>query len=145
MTRTTSSYVKKSNLERGIEYDFKVVPYYASSTRSTATKYLSDNFNETTESILTLTKISAPVITAGDAGKVIVSWTNVNGADGVQISKSTSKTRTSYVTKETEPEQTELTVTATAGKKYYYKVRAYKIVNGTKIYTPWSKTVSYKR
>ena len=30
--------------------------------------------------------------------------------------------------------------TLKGGKKYYVKIRTYKIVNGTKHYSPWSKT-----
>ena len=29
------------------------------------------------------------------------------------------------------------------GKKYYVKLRAYKTVNGTKIYGPWSTAVTF--
>lgn len=36
-------------------------------------------------------------------------------------------------------------VRAIKGKGYYYKVRAYKEVNGRKIYGPWSNVKYYKR
>ena len=36
-------------------------------------------------------------------------------------------------------------IAATKGKTYYYKVRAYKVVDGKKVYGPWSDVKSFKR
>ena len=74
--------------------------------------------------------------------KVKLSWKKVSGAVGYQISKSTSKKGTKIVATVS---GTSKTLTATKGKTYYYKVRAYKVVNGKKVYGSWSTVKSYKR
>ena len=74
--------------------------------------------------------------------KVKLSWKKVSGAVGYQISKSTSKKGTKIVATVS---GTSKTLTATKGKTYYYKVRAYKEVNGKKVYGSWSTVKSYKR
>ena len=74
-----------------------------------------------------------------------VSWSGINGESGYQVYKM-KKVGTSYVKVSAyKTAKTYVTASATKGKTYYYKVRAYKDVNGTKIYTPWSKAIAYKR
>ena len=78
--------------------------------------------------------------------KVKVSWTNISGETGYQISKMTKKSATQkkpLTYKTTSGKYKKLS--ATKGKTYYYKVRAYKTVDGKKIYGPWSTAVKYKR
>ena len=142
--RTTNSSLKtgdKVNLSDGSKYYFKVVPYYKSSsgTRYSALKY-------TTNSVYTLKKLSTPTVKKSDS-KVKVVWNNISGETGYQISKSTSSTKTNIVLTKKTTSGTSATISATKGKKYYYKVRAYKVIDdkGTKVYGPWSKVASFKR
>lgn len=81
---TTDTYYKKSNLSDGAKYYFRVVPYYQ----------LGDEKYESTEGITktatTLKKVSGvSVKTSGS--KVKISWKNISGESGYQISQSTSK------------------------------------------------------
>ena len=72
-----------------------------------------------------------------------VSWGKVGGASGYQIYRATSLTETYKLVKTT----TAITYTngnLTTGKTYYYKVRAYRIVSGKKIYGPYSDIISAK-
>ena len=138
LTRTTKLSVKKGNLSDGVQYKFKVVPYY----KSGKTYYESTAFKEV--SIYTLKKLNTPVVTKSGS-KVKVSWNNIDGETGYQISKATKSGKTSIVATYKTTKGTYKTLTAKKGTKYYYKVRAYKQVGKTKIYGPWSKVKAYKR
>ena len=85
-----------------------------------------------------------PVVTKSGS-KVKVSWKNIAGETGYQISKATKSGKTSIVATYKTTKGTYKMLTAKKGTKYYYKVRAYKQVGKTKIYGPWSKVKSYKR
>lgn len=102
-------------------------------------------YNEgVTCSIYTLKKVSGVKIVKSGS-KVKVSWTNIPGETGYQISQSTDKNGTNIVATYKTTTGTYKTISATKGKTYYYKVRAYKVVNGKKIYAPWSTAVKYVR
>ena len=134
---TTSRSLKKGNLADGIKYDFKVVPY---KTISKNKCYSSGK----TSSVYTLKKISTPTVTKYSSGKVRVSWTNIAGESGYQISKSTKKSRTSIASTYKTTSGKSKVIKAKRNKTYYYKVRAYRTVSGKKVYGPWSRVVSYK-
>ena len=137
---SNTSYTMK-DLFDGVKYSFKVVPYYK--TSSGTTKYYS-TAQYKTASAYTLKKLSAPTLSKSGE-KVKVKWTNINGESGYQISKSTSKTGTSILNISIKADTTSKTVSAIKGKTYYYKVRAYKLVDGKKIYAPWSAVKAFKR
>lgn len=133
-----TSYTKK-NLSDGVKYTFKVIPYY----ESDSTKLYSAK-NYKTASVYTLKKLAAPTVSKSGT-KVKVKWKNINGETGYQISKSTKKSGTNIVSTYKTTSGTYKKVSATKGKNYYYKVRAYKVVNGKKIYGPWSSVKVFKR
>lgn len=134
---TTGTSVKLANLSDGVKYDIKVVTY------KTKSGYKCYNAGKTT-SIYTLKTV--PGVKAVKSGtKVKVSWTNISGETGYQISKSTKKSGTSVVATYKTTSGKSKTISATKGKTYYYKVRAYKVVDGKKIYGPWSSVIKYKR
>ncbi len=135
---TKSTSMKIANLADGKKYTFKVVPctyvngsYFADSSYKTAYTY-------------TLKKMATPKVAKYNNGKVKVSFTNIAGESGYQISKSTTKTGTSIVSTYATTSGKSKVVSATKGKTYYYKIRAYKVVNGKKIYGPWSSVKTYK-
>ncbi|MFD4706060.1 Ig-like domain-containing protein [Gottfriedia sp. NPDC058432] len=78
--------------------------------------------------------------------KIKVSWNNVPGASGYEIFQSTSSTGIySWVGNIQNGNILNFTNSGlTTGKMYYYKVKAYRIVNGTYIYTSFTKNTSAK-
>ncbi len=72
--------------------------------------------------------------------KIKVSWDKMNGVDGYQVYRSTSKNGTykrAYSTADSD-KNWYINTNRTTGKTYYYKVRGYKEINGKKVYTKFS-------
>ena len=129
--------LKTGKLASGTKYYFQITP-----VKTIKGKWC---FGEsTTCSIYTLKKVDGVNVTKTGA-KVKVSWENIAGESGYQISQSTSKTKTKIVATYSTSSGKSKVLKATKNKKYYYKVRAYKKVGKTKIYGPWSKVKAYKR
>ena len=130
--------VIKNNLKAGVKYRFKIIPYFQSGEKT----YLSTTCKIVSRT--TLQKITdVQVVKSGK--KVKVSWNNIDGESGYQIS----------VTKKKKASQKEpLTVKSTTAKSkklevkdkktYYYRVRAYKMVDGKMVLGPWSDPVAFK-
>ena len=75
--------------------------------------------------------------------KIKVSWGSVSGASGYAVYRATSKTG-SYTKVTTTTSKSYTNTGLTSGKTYYYKVRAYRTVNGAKVYGRYSSIVSAK-
>lgn len=119
-------YAKIKTNNPGSKYDFRVKPYIINDGKTT-------KGTGKTVSTYTLKKMKAPKITKISSSKIRISYIKINGASGYEISKSTKKTGTNVVSK----------ITVKKGVKYYYKVRAYKIVDGNKIKGLWSNVTAY--
>ena len=74
---------------------------------------------------------------------VKLSWNSVLGATGYEVYRSTSKTGT-YTKLTTVTNTTYTNRKLSENKTYYYKVRAYRIVNGTKVYGSYSNILTTK-
>lgn len=137
----TGTACKVTNLATGTKFDYKVVPYYQPS--GTNTKYYQSS-NAKTVSVTTLKQISTPTVVKSGT-KVKVSWNNISGETGYQISQSTSKNGVKVVTTYKTTTGKSKTISAKKRKTLYYRVRAYKQVGSTKIYGPWSAARAFKR
>ncbi|TWT03662.1 S8 family serine peptidase [Planomicrobium sp. CPCC 101079] len=129
-----------SSLTTGKTYYYKVRAYRTISGKKVYGSYTSIASGKTA--------VSAVAIKATSAGydKNKISWAKVNGASGYAIYQSTSKNGT-YSNIKTIGNGNILSYTKTrltTGKKYYYKVRAFRLVNGKRYYGPYSIIASAK-
>ncbi len=132
--KTTYAYIK--GLSKGTKYNVKVIAYAPNGKKSSFSSV---------KSATTLKQVKQYKVKKSSSKKVKVSWVNIAGETGYQISRSVKKTGTNIVStvKGTSVKSKVLTVPK-KGKTYYYKVRAYKLVNGVKVCGPWSKVYSKK-
>lgn len=89
-------------------------------------------------------KITGVKAVASKDGSVTIKWSDKTYADGYLIYKSTSKTK-GFKKISTVPSSKSKIVNKKGlktGKRYYYKVRGYVEINGKKVYTKYSSTVS---
>ncbi|GGB42459.1 InlB B-repeat-containing protein [Fictibacillus barbaricus] len=92
--------------------------------------------------------VTPATISASSAGysRIKVSWSKVTGATGYELYRSTSPTGT-YTKAATLTSGATISYInggLTTGKVYYYKVRAYRLIDGIKVYSSHSKVVSAK-
>ncbi|MGE8204612.1 InlB B-repeat-containing protein [Heyndrickxia sp. NPDC080065] len=85
-------------------------------------------------------------VTSSGYNKLKVYWKKVSGATGYEIYRATSKTGTySKITAITSGSTIDyLNSNLTTRKTYYYKIRAYRTIDGTKAYSSYSSIVSGK-
>lgn len=134
-TTESTSYTVK-NLSKATEYKFRV---RASAEISGKTYY-----SAYWKVIYTATKPGSTTLkaTAGTR-KVTLSWNKVTGADGYVIYRATSKNGTYNKVTSVKSSTTKYTNTGlTAGKMYYYKVRAYVKTDNGYVYGAYSSVKS---
>lgn len=137
---TTSSLSKTiSGLTPYKTYDFSVRGYkYINGEKTYGSWSSSKNIKAT------FTKPKTPVISSlksGSKGKVTVKWKKIDYAKGYQVGYRKGSGSYKYVT------CTSLSKTVSklkSKKKYSFRVRAYKTVNGKKKYGNWSKVKTIK-
>lgn len=135
---TKNNSLKITGLKAGTTYKFKVRAYKTVSNK----KY----YGVISSTLTTGTKTKTPTarVKAGKK-KATISWKKVSGATGYQVQMSTKKNRGYKTIKTTKGKTVSYTKTKLKkGKRYYFKVRTYKTINGKKIYSSYSKIVSVK-
>lgn len=139
-TTAKTEYTAKK-LGSGKNYQFKVRPYGLCGTTKV--------YGEYSSIIKTATKPVAPAIKKlkKKGSTITVTWKKaISGANGYEIAISNSK-KSGYVVKTTikkAKSKTGKVKKLVKKKTYYVKVRAYKVVNGQKIYSAYSKPKKIK-
>ncbi|MBR2893348.1 MAG: fibronectin type III domain-containing protein [Clostridia bacterium] len=134
----TKNTLKIEKLKAGTAYKYKVKAY---------TKDDGTIWGDSSKVFETATKCKTPSITklTTTKGKASFTWSNVSGESGYQVYYSTKKDSdykkvTSYKTNVVKGSKTKLK----SGKKYYFKVRAYKKTASGTVYSAWSAVKSVK-
>ena len=113
-------------------------------TTANRTQQTTQTINAGTQIIVGKGKIKSAVKKAS-AKKVVIKLKKVRGASGYEVKVSTSKKFAKKTTKTVDAKKLSVTVKKLQpNKKYFAKVRAYVIVNGTKVYGKYSKAVKIK-
>ena len=134
---TSGVSYKIKDLDEGIKYTFKVVPVYMTNDTVAATG------GSKTVTAYTLKQMEAPIVEYYSSTKVIVSWDNINGESGYQISRSTDEEGTNIVSTCATTTGESKILSVKKDTTYYYKLRVYKTVNGKKVYGPWSDVTEF--
>ncbi len=90
-----------------------------------------------------LTKAKIATVKSDSKRCVKITWNKVKTAKGYQIKYSTKKNMTGAKTVTSSALSKKITKLK-SGKKYYFKVRAYKSVDGSRVYGSWSSVKSVK-
>ena len=135
---TSGSSIKKANLTDGAGYYFRVTPYVKVNGKTYS------GTSKASSIVYTLKKLNTPSVKKSSKQYVKISWKNISGESGYQIARSSYKTKKFSVVKTVSYKYSSCKLKASANKTYYYKIRAYKTVNGDKIFGPWSSVRAYK-
>ena len=134
--KNTTEY-RVTKLKAGTSYKFAVQAYYKDGNGKVY-------FSDSKKAIATATEPVVPTVSLKLSGKTaIISWDKCTGADGYQVYYSTSKGGEYKKLKST----TALSLKKSglkSGKKYYFKVRAYKKTSSATVFGGFSKVKSVK-
>ena len=137
--KTTSTSCKVTGLKTSNNYMFKVIEYLKVNGKEYNGKESVVFKAGTSTKVPTINKLYTK------KKKVTINWKKVSGASGYEVYMKTSskgsykkiKTATSKTTKYTKSKLKK-------GKKCWFKIRTYRVVNGKKVYSPYSKVKSIK-
>lgn len=124
----------------GSTYYYRVRAYTPAYNEETSSEYtLFSNTSNYKYAKATLAKPTIKYITAGKR-KATVKWSRITGASGYKIYRSVRKS-SGYTAVKTITKGSTVSYTnyyLTKGKRYYYKIRAYRTVNGKKVFSSYS-------
>lgn len=141
ITNPNTNTCKVTGLASNSKYNFKVRAYQIDDSEKTYAP-----FGTVVSQYTSIAKSNLNSAKSTSKKKIKASWSKVGGASGYQVMWSTYKNFSkNYKTKSVKSKYSSKTVTTAQSKKtYYVRVRAYKTVNGKKVYSPWSNTKKVK-
>jgi uncharacterized repeat protein (TIGR02543 family) len=137
-TSTTSTSFTNKGLTAGFTYFYKVRAY-----KSVGIAKIYGSYSTVVSAISIPATPANFTVSRINWTSIKLSYSGVSGASAFQVYQATSTTGSYHLLKDT----TSLYYTnkgLTKGKTYYYKVRAYKIIEGIKVYSKWSGVKSVK-
>lgn len=141
ITNPNTNTCKVTGLASNKKYDFKVRAYQIDDSEKTYAP-----FGAVVSQYTSIAKPKLNSAKSTSKKKIKASWSKVGGASGYQVMWSTYKNFSkNYKTKSVKAKYRSKTVTTAQSKKIYYvRVRAYKTINGKKVYSQWSSTKKVK-
>lgn len=141
ITNPNTNTCKVTGLASNKKYDFKVRAYQIDDSEKTYAP-----FGAVVSQYTSIAKPKLNSAKSTSKKKIKASWSKVGGASGYQVMWSTYKNFSkNYKTKSVKAKYSSKTVTTAQSKKtYYVRVRAYKAINGKKVYSQWSNTKKVK-
>lgn len=139
-TTDPTAYYTNTGLNTGTTYYYKIQTYF---TFDNGEK-IYGAFSPVVSAKPVLAVPASPKAASASYSSIKTSWTAVSGASGYEVSRATSSTGTYSVVGNTTT-ATSLTNTGlSTNKVYYYKIRAYRMVGTTKVYSGYTTVVSAK-
>lgn len=138
ITKNSTLNYTDSNLSSNKKYYYKIKSF-KTSEKEKYYSYYSNVINGETKLSTPSVKLSTP-----KSKSIKVSWNKISGAKGYEVYRATSKN--GEYSKTTTSNLSYTSKNLTKNKAYYYKVRAYKVVNNNKFYSSYSsiKSISAK-
>ena len=138
---------KGNTLKKDTDYTVKYASGRKNPGKYTVTVTFKGKYEGTKKLTFTIKPAKAALskVTAGSK-QATVAWKTVTGATGYEVQYSTSSKLRSAKTATVKKGSTKKTTIKklTKGKKYYFRVRAYKTIDGKKVYGAWSSVKSVK-
>lgn len=141
ITNPNTNTCKVTGLASNKKYYFKVRAYQIDDSEKTYAP-----FGAVVSQYTSIAKPKLNSAKSTSKKKIKASWSKVGGASGYQVMWSTYKNFSkNYKTKSVKAKYRSKTVTTAQSKRtYYVRVRAYKTINGKKVYSQWSNTKKVK-
>lgn len=148
--KTSLSYASDNTSVAAVSKKGKVTIKGAGTAKITITAAKSAKYKAATKTVTITVKPKMPAIQTvkcNSAGKATIKWKKVTKIGGYEIQYSTSSKFTNVQTIKIAAAKTKTTLSNLAsGKKYYVRMRTYKVDNGKTYYSQWStkKTINKK-
>ncbi len=138
---STLSFTDTKSLVCGTTYYYKVRAY-----RTVNGKYVTGAYSNSRGRKVIPANTAITAIGKGGARAISLQWKKVDGATGYEIWRSTTASGTYTLVRNLSGVNSVAykNTGLTAGKSYYYKIRAYRTVNGKKVYGNYSAAKGYK-